>query len=445
MSNPGSSAYEEMEMSARHQSRKEKSEAAEERLRQKRIKEFETLSTKLEIFCFPGLTILPPEVVVKKAMELECTPEEIVQLSKELQERDLANDDDGKIQRARVFDAEQRLKKRDKIQEEEIKSKAFDYKKIKSEDLIHEMNRQDNLARLKKDPLLHITPALDHYFKLVISELYLIGALTNHGKTSLICFWAARLVGKGVTAVIFSNETSAVEYYRRIACLALGLDYTSSAAFTDVENIKIRKTVESLNENRLLYVIDSDVRTELGQINTHDLNGLETLVERLETEERQFVLFVDYLQKITSHHLGRTEALQNVIDFLDRKRKGLNGSIIAFSQLKPKSREASTFGERTKWNKSLIDSADFALELTRDYKNYIVKLVLQKQRNSDLLVGAEFPLLIHSGRFLDPTPENIRNLNYRVLSDDSGGIVIEKIRDSEKKNEAGTKKRDDDD
>jgi hypothetical protein len=377
------------------------------------------------------LGIITPRKILRRAEELNCTDGEYADLCRAIARLNLESDAETKAKIASSIKSDHIIAAHKIALQDQQKSQSFDFNNKTAEEIEGQLKHIAYLAEAKKSPLSHITPALTRALKLVPTELSLIGGLTGASKTSLTCYHAAKLLAKDTKVIIYSNETMAPEYYRRISCLVLDFDYSKRDSFTTTENTLIDEKAIELHNNNLLKIIDTN------DTQTTSILALERVLEICKKEQDTFVLFIDYLQKITkgrSSGDNKTVVLEQVMDLLDSSRHELNGAIIAFTQLWPTNKDRIEFTDRTKWSRSITDRVDFALELVRDSKNSCAKLTLWKERNSGLEIGSEFPLILSNGRYLDPTPENIKKFGYFMTTDKNNEIILIKNKNEEDEN-----------
>ena len=399
-------------------------EIKQELLALSRKDEDERIQKINNIYSLRGLietTNYSPHKILLKAMELNASEKDIQDICASLGRSKLIEDSLVKSKIASAIRSDQTIAENEKSKLSQAASKNFDFKNKGADQIEEQLNQQTKISNLKKNPLRHVTLVMEKALKLVMTELYLLCGVTNAGKTSLVCYWAARLLASKTKVIIFTNETIAIEFYQRIACLILNNDYSARDKFTQNEIDEIQKKCLELHENKLLYIVDSS------DLPTNSISALERVLELCTHEQDQFVLFVDYLQKITTGYGSsdnKTVVLDQVMDLLDSKRHDICGAIVAFSQLYPKTKEKNEFTDRTKWNRSLTDRVDFALEIVRDAKNSSASLILHKERNTGVERGSEFPLIFSRGRYLDPTPDNLKKYGYLMCTDKNGDHVL---------------------
>lgn len=368
-----------------------------------------------------SMSIYTPKKLLDRALELKCTEQDYEEICALLARSKILADSEVKAKVATGIRADQTIAEHKKMTEARQRSQEFDFNNKTEGEVSTQLKRISKIAELKKQPLAHITPALTKALKMVPTELYLCGGVTNAGKTSQVCYHAAKLLANATKVIIFSNETLEAEYRQRISCLILDLNYSERESFSEKEMAQINEKAVELHNNRLLRIID------LNDAPTTSISSLGRVLDLCKAEPGPFVLFIDYLQKITKgQHSSdsRTVVLEQVMDLLDSSRHVLNGTIIAFTQLWPKKKEKSEFTDRTKWNLSMTDRVDFAIELVRDAKNSAAKLILHKERNTGIAVGSEFPLIFSNGRYLDPSPENIKKHGYLMTTDGNNELVL---------------------
>jgi replicative DNA helicase len=232
-------------------------------------------------------------------------------------------------------------------------------------------------------------------------SLYLFGAISGHGKSTLSANVTYSLTQEKKKVLVISNEEQQKDVLARVACLNLGLD------FNMWRNMKMggdRLKVDVEIDRIMPYVTVVDMSRSR---TTDSAEGVIKILDDAIIHDYAAVI-IDYFQNIRR---SSENALAKPYDVLLLIRDYLNGyvvrapfPVILLAQLHPlsKAKGNTTFEERIKGCKAIYEAASTAIEILREKQESgpdESSFLVAKDRFGH--EGWEIPCKFFRGRYLE--------------------------------------------
>ncbi len=265
----------------------------------------------------------------------------------------------------------------------------LDFSDMVSAKQLDEVVKHDDALRKKSfENQIHcLDPSLGLPFYLN-QGLTFVGATSGSGKTQFCANVASQAVKNGKKTVIFSGETSAGEYYCRIASAMMGVDWCLGQ--DSQLRSSIQKDFDELKEaiKRVVKVVQHE---EL-----NDLRAVSGLFKQIPSEDFSLIIF-DYYQTVTEGNSDNEyENCKAFGRFLKNYCVRTSIAVLLTGQIKEEHRYRDAFKDRIESDRSVFNHAAQVLELIREDDQ--VKVMFHKLRTQGHLLKLNKP---YAFRFKD--------------------------------------------
>lgn len=246
-------------------------------------------------------------------------------------------------------------------------------------------------------------------------NLYLMCAYSGHGKSTIAANISYPLWKEGKKVLVISNEESRHDVLFRIACLELGYnfnDYKKGKMAMETQR-EVAKLFPEIS--KFVKVIDITHKDGI----TTKLEGVKNLLKAVQAADYSCAL-IDYYQliqySVEDKTRSRYEVLNDLRIWLGQYIKQSNIPVVMFAQLHSMGkRQNKDLDSRVKECPSIIEPATVVIEVVPDMENKTTMFLIHKDRFG--LQGNKIDCAFENGRFVNMTPEQIRKMAERKLTE----------------------------
>ena len=243
-------------------------------------------------------------------------------------------------------------------------------------------------------------------------NLYLMGAYSGHGKSTVAANVSYPLWKEKKKSLIISNEEPKQDVLMRIACLELGYN------FNDYKKGRMPAAIQ-----RELVVLFPDISKYVKIIDVNYKDGFTTKVQciknaltKVQNEDFSCAM-IDYFQLIkydtTKPGASNYEVLDHLRVWMGRYIKNSNIPIVLFAQLHSSEKRGKSLDGRIKDCPTIIEPATVVIEVAPDFENQTTSFIIHKDRFG--MEGARIICDFHKGRFITHDPDALRERQVEAL------------------------------
>lgn len=247
-------------------------------------------------------------------------------------------------------------------------------------------------------PLSFINEAFFQKVPFFEKNLILVGADSGDGKSTAVAGMAHRLVsrqdektGKTRRVLVITNEENIPDFYNRLTCLQLKIQYTDHDLFTE-EQRKIFEKMIKVWKNRVTIVDDTFGSTKDKIITgaTTTPEGIRAIFENLIKDGEHYdAVLIDYYQGVNESSLDITmdeyKAQRKLTNVLEHYRKIYPAPIVLMCQVNrddPENRIPMKY--RIMGTKLIFTRATYVLEMIKHPEELMTEWVIHKGRFAKL-------------------------------------------------------------
>ncbi len=256
--------------------------------------------------------------------------------------------------------------------------------------------------RVIKEGITFINKGLTDVIPFARGSLYLIGAISGHGKSTTAANVSFPLYQQNKKVLVIANEEVKHHVLGRIACLELGLDFNMWRNAKMDRDTRRRVDLLLPKVEKYVHVLGTDQQKRVST-----MEGLQTVLEAVKDTDYSCIL-IDYFQNISSSvevpSLERQQVLYHMRDYLNSYVTRAKMPVVLFVQLMPlpPNSQSRQFEARIKWCRGIYEAATTAIEIVRIKSENKSMFVIDKDRfgMADVSIECKFD----SGRyvFIDP-------------------------------------------
>lgn len=248
-------------------------------------------------------------------------------------------------------------------------------------------------------------------------NLILVGADSGDGKSTAVANMTHRLVsrqdektGKTRRVLVITNEENIADFYNRLTCLQLKIQYSDHDLFTEQQR-KIFEKMIKVWKNRVTIVDDTFGSTKDKTITgaTTTPEGIKAIFENLIKDGEHYdAILIDYYQGVNESSLDMTldeyKAQRKLTNVLEHYRKIYPAPIVLMCQVNRDDPEnPSPMKYRIMGTKLIYTRATYVLEMIKHPMEWMTEWVIHKGRFAKL--GESIKTGFKNGMFVKYTDE----------------------------------------
>lgn len=277
--------------------------------------------------------------------------------------------------------------------------------------------------KMIKEKITFINDDITSCIPFTRENLYLMGAYSGHGKSTVAANVSYPLWKEQKKSLIISNEEPKQDILMRIACLELGYN------FNDYKKGRmpgvIQKELAMLFPDISRYVKIIDVNYKEGF--TTKTQSIKNALTKVQNEDFSCAM-IDYFQLIkydtTKPGASNYEVLDDLRVWFGRYIKSSNIPIVLFAQLHSSEKRGKSLDGRIKDCPTIIEPATVVIEVAPDFENRTTAFIIHKDRFG--MEGAKIICDFNKGRFVSHDEEALRQRQVEALDPDA---VEEEVKD----------------
>lgn len=275
--------------------------------------------------------------------------------------------------------------------------------------LVSDIGRQ---SRALKTRQTLVNTSLTNAIPFASGYLYLFGALSGHGKSTLAANASCALIAEQKKVLVISNEEPEFHVLARVACLNLNFDFNAW------RKDKVSQIEKDAIQAEILRVADYMTVVDATKADTTCLEDVMEILRGIKFTNYSLVV-IDYFQKIghskDEPRLSKVEVLTKFQDFIGPFTKSAPCPILLLVQLYSTKRVKGQIdmADRIKWCTGIIEPVDAAIEIIKQIgeggKPDQTLFMIAKDRFG--YEGATIPCKFVRGHYLDYTVEEITRMS----------------------------------
>lgn len=288
------------------------------------------------------------------------------------------------------------------------------------QNVLRQIGSLERDAKLIKQSIMFINPVISNICPLAPGALYIVGAPSGTGKSTVAAAEAHALYKQGKKTFVISNEETQAKILARIACAELGIDFQEYIQGNCLPNIRKQVAAEIKNIEPLVTVADE-------ALGSTTIESIEKLLHQVDEDGTYSCIIIDFFQRIskssTNPSLERTMVLYNFKDIITDYAQHAKTPVILMVQLVPLPAEEQdrNVENRIKWCKGIYEAAASVVEVIKVRGLPVSNFYIAKGRfsRSDITVACRY----ENGKFSFINKKDLSDLKAKIQMDQISEMV----------------------
>ena len=314
-------------------------------------------------------------------------------------------------------------------EKDKVKFTAEDFANITDINRVVEMyDKIKSYKEMVSQKMTFITPGLTRLVPYTKENLYLFGAFSGAGKTTVSANIAYPLWKEGKNILWISNEENKEDIQMRLACIELGYNFNDykKGYMSNEKIIKAAKLFPEIHKH--VNIVDISDKDGI----TTKVEGVMNILEEANRSGKYSCVLIDYYQLIKYSVDNPQRSTYQVLDdfriFLMKFIKRSSIPVVLFCQLHSKQkRNNRELDSRIKDGPTIYEAATVIFEILPEFHKSSTDLVIHKDRFGS--TGLRHKLGFENGRFIDYTEEFSRKVASKDV-DEMEAVVSKRIEES---------------